>query len=51
MNCVIQYLLDLIPTAINELVNPQACYGSSIFPPQNTVDLSSVLGDDFELVV
>lgn len=49
LNCVIQYLLDLISTAIKELVNPQACYGSSICPPQNTVDLSSLLGYNFEI--
>ena len=49
LNCVFQYLLDSISTAIRELVNPQACYGSSICPPQNTVDLSSLLGYDFEI--
>ena len=51
LNCVIQYLRPLISTAIRDLVNPQACYGSTFCPPQNTVDLSSLLGDDFEIGV
>ena len=47
--CVIQYLCALISTAIRDLVNTQTCYGSSFCPPQITVDLSSLLGYDFEI--